>query len=401
MDGVTHIERPGHPEPPSDGLDQNEADLDTLMVLAKVRGYAVRRDDPHRWLEWSDRVTTPPSAPDIGEALDSFGPFKPFAFPALPASGEDSAPPYVERPTFLWTGPLADALRLRRGEGRAGAQVRDLASRLDLSEDRRVAPESLGWLIAYRDALALDLRRCAARLEASPDGYGKSPVTGARATLKAWLAEAASHGDLGPSGVQFLTSIAMTAWGAFTAGEPWSDEGQLVAPLLVPRDIIPGLHRAVTVATIIGLRYHVRVRDRIVAPGHELWARLLAAETVLHAALTGAPLDEAWIEEAVRRQQEDEQRLAREEAGARAREEAVAQLRRTLLDSRSRMRYILEVLHLAATEERKTQSVWRDTHELFKEKWREAGLPEDRRPYPTPDALKDAASESNRRKQKK
>jgi hypothetical protein len=172
----------------------------------------------------------------------------------------------------------------------------------------------------------------------------------------------------------------MIAWESFKGGDAWGGER------LSPKNLLAwfadtGGARAVTVSAVIGLRHHARVRDAVTAPALDVWPRLLAAETVLAAALAGTPLDEAWVEEAVRRQQREEERGAEREAEAAAKEEARARLRETLLDPEKRRAYILEELMPLARANPRSRSLWQDTFDLFAKAWKEAGLPEHERPH--------------------
>lgn len=411
MDGVTHVDSTGQSESPSDGLEQNEADLDSLVALAKERRYAVRTGDPHRWLEWDDGTTPPPADPDVVGVFEWFGmfePFEPFAYPALRGFLGSGPTLNTEWPTFLSHRPLVDASHpnAERGRGRVGVHVRELAGRLELDEDRRAAPDKLSWLIGYRDALAFDIRRCAARLESSPEGLGRrrSPLDGTRATLKVWLAEAVTHGGLRPAEGGRPVHDTIMAWQSFKGGHAWGDPRFSPASLLAQfsDSVVP---RALAVATVAGLWHHARVRDQIVAPAFDVWPRLLAAETVLHAAITGTSLDEAWIEETVRQQEADATRQKKVAAEAEQREQERSMLRVALLDPQKRRAHILDVLAPKAHANGVFRSHWNNVYALLEEDWKEAGLPEDQLPFRDGRALgraiQTAAHRDRKRKQAK
>jgi hypothetical protein len=393
------------PSPTARGLVQDARDVKALRALAKERKYVVRHDDSYSWLEWSDGLTEPPEDPAVANALQGFAPFEPMAYPLLRTHLAGASVPAIPEPTFLVLRPAFDAVGLRSMRGGAAPHVRDLAGRLELGEDRRAHPDKLGWLIAHRDALALEIDRCAARLDLSRSGVGTtgSAIRGARGVLRVWLAEASRCFSL-----QFAELPASAVWEGFSSGAPLDESKEDIdgiPPLMsmiggeeLARALgVEGLDRSLIVATASGLRHYARIRDAITAPAYEIWPRLLAAETVIQAALVGTPLDDAWMEEAVRRQQDEEAQRARNAAEAKQRDEAKAQLRRTLLSPETRLPYIVSTLYPQASQNRASRSVWRDTWDLFVAEWESAGLPVETRPYPTFEALKDAAAEARRR----
>lgn len=379
-------------------LDEHAAVSASLKSLAAQRGY-VERGDSQTWLEWYDGVTPPPTDPRLLEAFLRLRPFEPFGYPLLPSLSFAGQTANVPEPTFLSARPATpgrpSAFSL------TSAHTRELAGQLDSDGDRRVAPSALGWLIAYRDALVLDLRRCAARLEASPygSGTGRPPLGGALAVVKVWLAEAVlAPGAQGTNGTEFLGHVASTVWESFKSGERWGDIDWLTSSAwFVDRLGVQGLDRAVVASALRGLGHYARARDLVTDPAHDVWARLLAAETVLDAALRGTPMSEAWVEATVRRQAEEEARRDQEEATARAQDEARAQLGKTLLDHKTRLAYIMDTFHPQASADQKTGSVWEATHALYVEAWRSAGLPEGNHPYEDGRALSDAATAARRR----
>lgn len=382
-------------------LTEDAAVSRSLKSLAARRGYA-ERGDPQTWLEWYDGVTPPPADPRLSEEFLRLRPFEPFGYPVFPSLSIEGRPLNVPEPTFLSARPV--------GPGRPSAfrltssHTRELAGQFDFDEERRVAPSALGWLIAYRDALALDLRRCADRLEVSSSrpGRGRSPLAGALAVVKVWLAEAVlAPGAQGIHGTELLGLVAFTVWESFKRGERWGDDWLDSSAWFVGRLDVQGLDRAVVASVLRGLGHYARARDLVTDPAHDIWARLLAAETVLGAALRGTPMSKAWIEATVRRQQEEEDRRQQEVAAAQVQEAARAQLRATLLNDQTRLPYIMNTFHPAASADPKTRSVWRDTHALYVEAWEYAGLPDDKRLYPSGVALKNAASASQRRARKR
>ena len=402
MTGTADGEKAPDLEPTTITADQDDADRAFLEGIARDRGYEVRYDGPLRWLEWSGD-TPPPSDPEVADKLGWFGPFEPFRFPELKPTFSDRSTVSlsVKGPTFLSFRPAMDVGKITTMGGRAAPHVRDLAGRVAVEEDGRASPEKLGWLIAYRDALTLDLRRYAARLEAFPYGNGAGPIGGALATLKVWLVEAAAaRGGLWqPRGDPFPVPVAMMAYDRFKGGQPWDDE-RITSSQLNARLAAVGLPRALAVSAVIGIRHHTRIRDAITAPAHDIWPRLLAAETVLAAALAGTPLDEAWVEEAIRQQRSEEERRARDAADAAAHEETLRDLRETLLDPKKRRDHIIGELVPAVQADPKPGSYWQAVHDLFVEAWRASGLPEHERPYPDARALSKAMQEADRRERK-
>ncbi|HEX9953463.1 MAG TPA: hypothetical protein VGB53_16965 [Rubricoccaceae bacterium] len=400
MTDAVRGERPRFEKPPGSGprtplLRQDEADRDSLRALADERGYVAREDGTFHWLEWSTESKAPQSDLDATEAHELFCDFKPFEYPPIEGHSDSFQTTLsVEWPTFL--PHVARGVLSPYGKrGRTAGHVRELAGRLKLDKDGRALPHKLDWLAAYRDALSLDLRRCAARLGSPPDRTGTSPLDGARATLKVWLIETAARGVTGPGESTHPLHVARETWERFTRGGTGSDDRLALARLLA-RFARAGADRALSVATVAGLRHHGSVRDVITAPGADIWFRLLAAETVLHAAIVGTPLDEAWVEAAVRQQEENEERERQRAAEIAAAEQSRAELGRTLADAETKWEYVRTVLMPAAGADRKARSFWEDVYRLFLADWARSGLAI-RQPHATWEHLKKAMQAANRR----